>query len=61
MLMNVTIGLPEPKTTGMQKHMISYAHSENLYSIFKNATNLKKQKQTYLKQLKDVYKTSREM
>ena len=28
MLRNVIIALPEPETTGMQKNMISYFHSE---------------------------------
>ena len=60
MLRNVIIGLPEPGTTGVQKHVISYVHCENVYLIFNNAINLNKgKKQTYLKQLKDVYKMSR--
>ena len=37
--------------------MISYVHNENVYSMFGNTISLKKQ--TYLKQLKDVYKKSR--
>ena len=62
MLRNVTIALPEPGTIGIQKHVVSYVHCENVYLMFNNAINLKKgKKQTYLKQLKDVYKMSRAM
>ena len=54
------IALPEPATIGMQKHVFSYVHSENVYSMSINAINLKKgKKQTFLKQLKQVYKMSR--
>ena len=60
MLRNVIITLLGLGNTSMQKHMISYVHSENVYSMFSDAINLKKgKKQTYLKQLKDVYKMSR--
>ena len=55
MLRNVIVALPEPGITGMQKHVISCIHSENVCLVFNNAIKLKKgKKQTFLKQLKDT-------
>ena len=43
-LRNAIIALPELETTDMPKHVISYVHSENVYSLFSDVINLKKGK-----------------
>ena len=48
-LKNMMIALPEPGAIDMQKHMFSYVHSENVYSFFNDAINLKKGKLYILK------------
>ena len=42
MLRNAIIVLTEHGTTGIQKHIISYAHSKNIYSLLNNTINLRK-------------------
>ena len=48
MLRNVIIALSEPGNIGIQKHVISYVHSENVYSIFSEAINLNKGKSRHI-------------
>ena len=56
-LRNAIIDLPEHRYAKAHDQLCS---QQKIYSIFSNAITLKKEKkQTYLKQLKDVYKISR--
>ena len=48
MLRNAIIALPEPETIGIQKHVIIYVHSENVYSTFSNTINLNKGKNRHI-------------
>ena len=52
-LRNVIITLPEPRTTSIQKDVINYVYSENVYLMFWRC-NKKRKKAEIFKQLKDV-------
>ena len=52
MFRNTIIVLLEPGTTGIEKHVINYVHSENVYSMFSEAINSNKGKTDILKTIK---------